>query len=54
MLRPAFGERDWVIPNERIKTGRSARKDPSRSGFAVKAASRTSVIQLSSMCHFAV
>jgi hypothetical protein len=41
MLRPGFGERDWVIPNERIKTGRSARKGPSRSGFAVKAASRS-------------
>jgi hypothetical protein len=26
ILRCAFGERGWVIPNERIKTGRSARK----------------------------
>ncbi len=41
MLRNAFGERGWVIPNERIKTGRSARKGPSRRGFATKAASRT-------------
>ncbi len=41
MLRLAFGERGWVIPNERIETGRSARKGPSRKGFAAKAASRT-------------
>jgi len=34
MLRSIFGEREWVIPNERIKTGRSARKGSSRKGFA--------------------
>jgi len=36
MLRCAFGERGWVIPNERIKTGRSARKGLSRKGFCRK------------------
>jgi len=29
-LRSGFGKRGWVIPNERAKTGRSARKGPSR------------------------
>lgn len=41
MLRCGFGERSWVVPNERTETGRSARKGPSHAGFAAKAASRT-------------
>jgi len=41
MRRCGFGESGLVIPNERNKTLRSARKGLSHKGFAGKAAART-------------
>ena len=55
-LRIGLGERGLVVPNKRVQTRQSARKGPSRKGFAGKAASRAlrpSAVAMATVTRFA-